>query len=185
VSQTPYRQVHLPPDLELGGIDFDCGVESYNTWLRTHAKTAVRSGSASVYLLVETSSESVVGYFSLSPTRAVRAEVPENLQGGLLRAVPGYLVGKLAVDQRVQNRWRAANGLEPLKQSLGPDLLRAAVLTAVDAARIGGGQLIVVDAGDAGLVRFYERWGFTRADGADQLRLYLKMSTARRYAGQP
>ena len=48
-----------------------------------------------------------------------------------MRATPGYLIGKLALDKRVQTRWRAENGLDPLQQSLGPDLLRAAVLKAL------------------------------------------------------
>jgi hypothetical protein len=172
----------MPPNFELGGIDFDCGVEEYNEWLNRHAKNAVSSGSASVYLLVETASDRCVGYFTLSPTQVVKADMPKGLHGGLMRATPGFLIGKLALDKTCQTRWRKANGLDPLPQSLGPDLLRAAVLKAVEAARIGGGQVIVIDADNEGLVPYYRDWGFIPADGPGQLRLYMKMSTARTYS---
>lgn len=172
----------MPSDFELEGIDFDCGVPAHNDWLLRHSRSAVRSGSASVYLLVEPGSQRCVGYFTLSPTQVVSADVPKRMRGGLMRATPGYLIGKLALDKSVQTRWRAQNGLDPLPQSLGPDLLRAAVLKAVAAAAIGGGQVIVVDADNEGLLQFYRRWGFISADGPGQLRLYLKMSTARSYA---
>jgi len=172
----------MPSDFELEGIDFDCGAQSYNEWLLRHSKSAVSSGSASVYLLVETSSQHCIGYFTLSPTQVVKAEVPRELHGGLMRATLGYLIGKLALDKTVQSRWRAENGLDPLAQSLGPDLLRAAVLKAVKAADIGGGQIIVVDVDNGSLVPYYQRWGFIPAEGPGQLRLYMKMSTARSYA---
>lgn len=177
-----YRLVQVPSDFELEGIDFDCGVAAYNDWLLRHSQSAVRSGSASVYLLVELDSRRCVGYFTLSPTQVLSADVPKRTRGGLMRATPGYLIGKLALDKSVQTRWRAENGLDPLPQSLGPDLLRAAVLKAVEAAAIGGGQVIVVDADNEGLVPPYQRWGFIPAEGPGQLRLYMKMSTARSHA---
>lgn len=182
MSTTPYRLVQLPANLELGDLDFDCGSEKYNNWLRLHAHGAVRSGSASVFLLMETASGRCVGYFTLSPTQVVREEIPSELHGGLMRTAPGFLIGKLALDKTLQTRWRRDNLLEPLAQSVGPDLLRAAILKAVEASRVGGGQVIVVDADNEDLVPYYQRWGFTPAEGSGQLRLYLKMSSARKYA---
>ena len=175
----------MPSNFELEGIDFDCGVDSYNDWLSRHAKNAVNSGSASVYLLVESASQRCVGYFTLSPTQVTKADVPKALKGGLMRTAPGYLIGKLALDKTCQTRWREENGLPPLAQSLGPDLLRAAVLKAVEAAGIGGGQVVVIDADNEGLVPYYERWGFIPAGGPGQLRLYMKISTARTYSKTP
>jgi hypothetical protein len=182
VSTPPYRLVQLPATLEVGDLDFDCGSEEYNRWLRLHAHRAVSSGSASVYLLLETGSDRCIGYFTLSPTQVVKEQIPSELHGGLMRTAPGFLIGKLALDKTLQTRWRREQGLAPLSQSVGPDLLRAAVLKAVEASRVGGGQVIVVDAANGDLVTYYQRWGFTPAEGAGQLRLYLKMSTARKYA---
>lgn len=181
MSTPLYRLVQLPANLELGDLDFDCGSEKYNRWLRLHAHRAVSSGSASVYLLMETAGR-CVGFFTLSPTQVVREEIPSELHGGLMRTAPGFLIGKLALDKTLQTRWRREHGLEALPLSIGPDLLRAAVLKAVEASRVGGGQVIVIDADNDDLVPYYQRWGFTPAKGSGQLRLYLKMSTARKYA---
>jgi hypothetical protein len=42
--------------------------------------------------------------------------------------------------------------------------------------------VIVIDADNEGLVPYYQRWGFIPAEGPGQLRLYMKMSTARTYS---
>jgi hypothetical protein len=52
--------------------------------------------------------------------------------------------------------------------------------TIVAGADVGGGQVIVVDADNAGLVDWYTRHGF-RSTGSDNLRLYMKVATARQY----
>jgi len=62
----------------------------------------------------------------------------------------------------------------------GRQLLRHALRTIVDAAEVGGGQLIVVDPDNAGLVVWYAGNGFLRIGGPD-LRMYLKLATARAY----
>lgn len=102
-----------------------------------------------------------------------------------MRLTPGYLIGKLALDKTCQTRWRKQNDHDPLPQSLGPDLLLAAIVKAVEAARIGGGQGIVIDADKEDLGPFYQRWGFIPADGPGQLRLYMKMSTPRTHGTRP
>jgi len=89
----------------------------------------------------------------------------------MLRNTPGWLLAKLALDITLrgdkEKRW-------------GSQLLRVALETLVEAAAVGGGQVIVVDADNPGLVGWYTRHGFT-ATGADDLRLYMKVSTARKY----
>jgi len=59
-------------------------------------------------------------------------------------------------------------------------LLRRALLTIIDAAEIGGGQLIVADPDNAGLVDWCAGNGFLRTGGPD-LRMYLKVATVRSY----
>ena len=59
-------------------------------------------------------------------------------------------------------------------------LLREALEVIVQSADQGGGQIIVVDADNAGLVDWYKRHGFRSTDDRD-LRLYMKVATARRY----
>jgi hypothetical protein len=48
---------------------------------------------------------------------------------------------------------------------------------------LGGGQIIVVDADNPGLTAWYSHQGFKSTGGQD-LRLYMKVATARKYLEQ-
>ena len=127
-----------------------------------------------VYRLLEKppgTKEKVVGYFAICPTLVVRNEMPKSLQRKVLRSAPGWLLAKLALDRSMRgdkaNQW-------------GWQLLRAAHETIMAAADLGGGQIIVADADNPGLVDWYARHGFVPTRG-DTLRLYMKVATARKY----
>jgi nucleotide-binding universal stress UspA family protein len=60
---------------------------------------------------------------------------------------------------------------------LGSELLVDALERIVDAAHVGGGRLIVVDAIDDEAHAYYRRHDFVPV--ADTMRLYLKIATAR------
>jgi hypothetical protein len=173
VSSATYRVANLAPEFDLDA--FDCGEPAYNEWLTRHARAAVGAGSAAVYVLLAGEGtggdERVVGYYAICPTLVVRDEVPKQLQRGLLRAAPGWLLAKLAVDVSrrgdKENRW-------------GSQLLRDALERIIASADAGGGQIIVVDADSEDLVGWYSRHGFLPT-GAANLRLFMKVATARRY----
>jgi hypothetical protein len=177
VSSANYRIVKLAPGFDLGA--FDCGEPSYNEWLANDASRAVESGSAAVHLLLETPTEEddqpdrgrVVGYSAICPTLIVRGEAPKQDRRGLLRSAPGWLLAKLALDQSL-----------PRNPELqwGRQLLREALLTIIAAADLGGGQVIVVDPDNTGLVAWYAANGFLSTGGLD-LRMYMKVATARAY----
>ncbi|WP_427004441.1 hypothetical protein [Pseudarthrobacter sp. H2] len=174
MSKPTYRTAKLAPGFDLGA--FDCGEPGYNQWLNEHARQSVEYGSSMVYLLLEKrpgADERVVGYFAICPTLVVRDDVPKPLQRKVLPNAPAWLLAKLALDRSMRgdkvNQW-------------GWQLLRAALETIVDASALGGGQIIVVDADNSGLVDWYARHGFV-ATGGGNLRLYLKVATARKYLG--
>ncbi len=175
MSSASYRVVKLAPGFDLGA--FDCGEPSYNEWLTDDATRAVESGSAAAHLLVQTptggsdeqAGERVVGYFAICPTLIVRDDAPKQLRHGLLRSAPGWLLAKLALDQSLRG--------DPRRQ-WGRQLLREALLTILAAAELGGGQVIVVDPDNAGLVDWYAANGFLSTGGPD-LRMYMKVATAR------
>lgn len=168
-----YRVTKLVPGIDWE--DFDCGEPSYNQWLREHASSAVESGSSMVYLLLERSSpkssERVAGYYAICPTMVIRDDMPKSVQRGTLRRAPAWLLAKLALDKSLRgdavHKW-------------GAQLLREALRTILASAAAGGGQIIVVDADNADLVDWYSRHGFKETGSAD-LRLYLKVATARKY----
>lgn len=172
MSKPTYRTAKLAPGFDLGA--FDCGEATYNRWLTDHASQAVDSGATMVYLLLETvpdAGERVVGYFAICPTLVVRGDLPKPLQRKVLRSAPGWLLAKLALDHSMRgdkvNQW-------------GWQLLRAALETILAASELGGGQIIVVDADNPGVVGWYARHGFV-STGGNNLRLYMKVATARKY----
>ncbi len=60
----------------------------------------------------------------------------------------------------------------------GTQLLVEALRRIVEAARVDGGRVVIVDADNEGLLGFYQGHGFLPT-GVDPLRLYMKVATAR------
>lgn len=178
MSAASYRLAPLDCSFDLAG--FDCGEPAYNAWLTDTAVRAHESGSSRVYVLLEHSDasqagsvpERVVGYFAICPTTVVRDAMPKSLQRGMLRATPGWLLAKLALDTSLRGgQW-------------GRQLLREALEVILDAAERGGGAVIVVDPDNEHLVSFYASNGFT-STGSDDLRMFVKLATVRAHLRPP
>lgn len=112
----------------------------------------------------------MVAYFSIAPTQVLRTELPGGGLAGGYSVIPAYLLARLAVD-------RSEQGL-----GLGRQVLVDALGRIVEAAAVGGGRLIVVDAMDDRAHEFYRIHDFTPVTGS--ARLYMKISTARAALGQ-
>ena len=119
---------------------FDCGNRDLTDWLQNHARPAVAQGTRS-YVLIEKGSREVLGYFALAPHLVEREELPRRVGRGAPHQVPAILLAKLALDTRLQG------------QGLGRELLIRALSTVIDAARVAGGKLLVVDAVDDAALR--------------------------------
>lgn len=142
---------------------FTCGKEPLDGWLKTQARRAQAAGTARTYVWTRADSPDVLAYFSIAPTQVVRAEIPRQLTGGY-SVIPAYLLARLALDNTLHG------------QGLGGQLLLDALARIVDAAKVGGGRLIVVDAIDDQSAAFYRRHDFIPVTGT--ARLYLKVATA-------
>lgn len=143
---------------------FQCGVPDLDDWLQRHAMQASGHGTRT-YVLVE--QDDVVGYFAISPHFLQRDDAPRNIGRGSPQQIPAILLGKLALDESLQG------------QGLGTELLIFALRTIIQAARVAGGRLVVVDAIDEAARRFYEHHDFQKLPGNER-RLVLKLSTAAR-----
>lgn len=171
MSDRPFRLQRLLPDDRTDLDAFRCGADAYDVWLRDSARAAVRTRSASVYLLVDAIDGRVAGYFTISPTQVSRLEVPGPERRQVMRRAPGYLIGKLALDRGLQGR----------PERMGRQLVLAALAQVVSASRRSGGQIVTVEAAHEGLIGFYERCGFRRSVVEGSLRLFMKVATAERY----
>ncbi|MBI4494711.1 MAG: GNAT family N-acetyltransferase [Chloroflexi bacterium] len=146
--------------------DFSCGVEALDRYFHQQAGQDQRRGLAVPYVLVDTTSGAVVGYYTLSTLSIVPASLPVAVTRRLPRyqTFPGILIGRLAVDQRARG------------QGLGAMLLMDALRRCLDLSRQIGAMAVVVDARDEAARAFYERYGFLRLVDHDY-RLFLPMAT--------
>jgi len=99
----PYR-VEL-----LGGHDraaFVSGQELLDRYIWQQATQDVRRGMARVYVLVEVSTGTVAGYYTLSNDAIEAASLPSEItkRFGRYPSLPATLLGRLALDRRYQAR---------------------------------------------------------------------------------
>ena len=151
------------------GSRFHCGHESLDRWLRAEALRAHRAGIARTTVWVVPDAPAVVAYHAIAPTQVARVDLPSRSLSAGYSLVPGYLIGRLALDQSLHG------------QGLGSQLLLDAIERIVGAADRAGGRVIVVDAIDAAAHRFYTHHGFLPIEGSN--RLVMKLSTARAILG--
>jgi len=154
-------------DHDLG--KFTCGNDTLDDWLHRHAHTATGHGTRT-YVLVGENSE-VVGYVAIAPHHIVRTELPPRIARGASERIPAILLAKLALDASLHG------------QGLGSELLVRALETILDAARLAGGRLVVVDAVDEAAIAFYTHHDFQPVPGHTH-RLVMKLSTAAKALGQ-
>ena len=143
---------------------FDCGTESLNDWFRSRALNNERSGASRTYVACE--GPTVVGYYCLSSTHVVRVDAPKPVRCNAPDPIPATLMGRLAVDQRLQGR------------GLGKLLVRDAILRVLSAGEIVGTSLLVVDAISNDASRFYAQQGFLES-ATHPLTLYLPLAPLR------
>jgi GNAT superfamily N-acetyltransferase len=146
---------------------FGSGNFELDTWLRDHAELAAGQGTRT-YVVLEGSD--VAGYFAIAPHFLDRAEAPTKLARGAPRQIPSILLAKLALSQHLHGR------------GLGAELLVRALSTIVEAARVAGGKMVVVDAIDAEAAAFYRHHDFQALPNRPD-RLVMKLSTAARVLG--
>jgi GNAT superfamily N-acetyltransferase len=151
--------------------DFACGKAPLDEWLKQHARNAMGQGTRT-YLLVDTETKSIVGYFAIAPHLVERDSLPTQIGRGAPRQIPAILLAKLALDQRSHGT------------GLGRALLVRALEKIVEAAKHAGGKLVVVDAIDDEAARFYEHHDFLPVPGNPH-RLVMKLSTVARELGIP
>jgi GNAT superfamily N-acetyltransferase len=146
---------------------FDCGQPKLNEWLRQRAGQFHRKDLARTFVAVQPSRNFVGGYYSLSSHQVVYEALPDDEAKGLPSIdVPVVLLGRLAVDRRVQG------------QGLGSFLLIDALRRVQYLGEQMGIRAVEVDAIDETARTFYLKFGF-KALLDDRFHLFLPMRVIR------
>lgn len=126
---------------------FSCGHPALDRWLHTRALANQQKGFTAV-VVVHVQGR-VVGFYGLSPTAVLPAQLPRSIRTGQPPdPVPCLLLGQLATDAL----WAG--------QGIGTGLVKHALQRSVAAARLVGGRALVVHAVDAAAAAFWLRRGF-------------------------
>lgn len=128
---------------------FDCGDAELNEFLRRYARQSHDLGASKTFLAIDDAdSKKILGFYSLSPASVQYARVPETVRRGLARhEVPGFRLARLAVDRTVQ------------RPGLGGELLLSAGKRCLLAAQEVGGVVLVIDAKNERVAKWYASYG--------------------------
>ena len=127
---------------------FDCGHESLNGWLRSHAWRNHVSGISRTSVICDAASGLIVGFVTLSAAQIEREFLANAHRRNKPDPVPATLLGQLAVDRAHQGRGHARS------------LLLFALTAALRASYEVGSFGVLTHPIDDRIRQFYRRWGF-------------------------
>ncbi len=146
---------------------FDCGVASLNTFLRESARKNAKQDFSVTFVAVAEGDARVVAYYTIASGRVEAASLPADVRRRPPRyPAPVVKLGRIASDLSVRG------------QGLGEAMLMDALKRALKISEELGVYAVELDALDAGVRRFYERYGFQPLED-DPLHLYLPMQALR------
>jgi GNAT superfamily N-acetyltransferase len=127
---------------------FDCGNQEINTYLKTQLSSDLKRYACFCFILKEVSSNDVIGFITLSAAQVDKDNIPNEHSKKLApyNAVPSMLIGRMGVDKK-----HSGNGYGSL-------LVFKANKVAYEAPV--GFSLLLVEAKDEKLVKYYEDLGF-------------------------
>lgn len=144
--------------------EFDCGEDHLNTWLRRRALRNQADGSSRIWVVAD--GPTVVGFYASSTAVLLRASATRRSARNQPDPLPALLLGRLAVDQKLQGR------------GLGAALLKHFLLKSIEIADITGVRILLVHAKDQSAAAFYQRYGFEPSP-IDDLTLMLLVKDLR------
>lgn len=146
---------------------FQSGQPILDDWLKDRAGQFERRDLSRTFVATRPDQPLVLGYYAISTHRVIFDSLPQPDAKGLPRLdIPVVLIGRLAVDQRVQG------------QGLGAFLLIDALRRSLQLSEQVGIRAVEVDALDDNARSFYLKFGF-RSLLDDTRHLFLPISEIR------
>ncbi len=153
-------------------MKFHCGVEPLDRYFREQAGQDQRRKVAAPYVLIDASTDAVVGFYTLSAFTVSPASLPagETKRLPSYEALPALLIGRLAVDVLYRGK------------GIGRLVLASALRRCLSLSKQLGAVAVVVDAKDDAARGFYEHAGFKCLED-HRLRLYIPIRSIERAGG--
>lgn len=128
---------------------FDCGVESLNRFLHQQVTQYEKRNFGRTFVLVETGTPHVLGYYTLAAAQLSLSDLPEGQAKKLPRhPIPAILLGRLAVDQTMRGK------------GIGSTLLRDALRRCLMVSEQIGAFAVYVEAISDEAAEFYRKFEF-------------------------
>jgi GNAT superfamily N-acetyltransferase len=129
---------------------FSCGTETLDRYLREQARQDAQKRVAAPFVLLEGSSDAVIGYYTLSAISIDIGDWPEELARKLPKypAIPATLLGRLALDKNYRGK------------GLGKHLLMDALYRSWRVSNEIASVAVIVDAKDKVAQAFYSHYEF-------------------------
>ena len=145
---------------------FNCGAPALDRYLQQQARQDAQRHIAAPFVLVDSVTTRVLGYYTLSASALGLDALPPEVVQKLPRypQLPVTLLGRLAVDRSVKG------------QGLGEFLLLDALHRSLQTAATIASMAVVVDAKDDAAARFYAHMNFLALQ-AQPTRLFLPMQS--------
>jgi len=141
---------------------FDCGEESINQFAKQAHKQASYKNSV-IYVVCETGTNIVRGFYTLSNGSVTRNEAPKSMQRFTTNQIPVTLLGRLGVDKAYQGRGVAL------------DLLQDALERAITASEVVASRAILVHVLDERRAEFYMKHAGFKESTISPLTLFLAL----------
>jgi len=152
--------------------DFDCGKELLNDYLKTQAGQDVKRKLAACFVLADSETNIIHGYYTLSNSSIPLSNFSVQIQKKLpksYKAIPATLLGRLAIDKNQQG-----NGI-------GKILLIDALKRSYSIANEIGSFAVVVDPIDDESKGFYQKYDFIELP--DSKKLFIATRTLKELFG--
>ncbi|MBD1577476.1 GNAT family N-acetyltransferase [Vibrio sp. S11_S32] len=130
---------------------FSCGIDDLDDWLIKKAIKNQNKNNTRVYVVVDQTTDQVVGYYAIAMGSILRASAIGSLRRNSPDPIPMVVLARLGVHRDFQHL------------GIGAGLLKDCVLRSVQAMNVIGGAGTLVHAIDESAKSFYSKFGFSES----------------------
>ena len=150
-------------------LDFNCGNETLNDWLKKRALKNQKQGASKTFVIYD--GKQVVGYYALATGSVERISVPKSLARNMPNPIPVIVLGRLAIDKNFQG------------EKLGSALLKDAIQRTIYISENVGVKALLVHAISEEAKKFYLHHNFIESP-IESMTLLLSMKNKKRLKAQ-